>query len=87
MHSNVEADEVLFYVDGEFGSRKGVELGSMTMHPGGIPHGPHPGTIMKSMEMDRTEEMAVMFDTDRRLFLTPQAMEVDDDSYPMSWNA
>lgn len=87
VHSNVEADEVLFYVDGEFGSRKGVELGSMTMHPGGIPHGPHPGTIMKSMDMDRTEEMAVMFDTDRRLFLTPQAMEIDDNSYPMSWNS
>ncbi len=87
VHSNVEADEVLFYVDGEFGSRKGVELGSMTMHPGGIPHGPHPGTIMKSMNMDRTEEMAVMFDTDRPLFLTPQAMEIDDNSYPMSWNS
>lgn len=85
VHSNVEADEVLFYVDGEFGSRKGVELGSLTLHPGGIPHGPHPGTIMKSMEVDFTQEMAVMFDTDRPLFLTPQAMELDDPSYPTSW--
>ncbi|MEZ6093494.1 MAG: homogentisate 1,2-dioxygenase [Pirellulaceae bacterium] len=85
VHSNVEADEVLFYVDGEFGSRKGVEVGSMTLHPGGIPHGPHPGTIMKSMKMDRTGEMAVMFDTDRPLHTTVQAMEMDDPEYPFSW--
>ena len=85
VHSNVEADEVLFYVDGEFGSRKGVDLGSMTLHPGGIPHGPHPGTIMKSMETDFTNEMAVMFDTDRPLYLTEDAMKLDDPSYPMSW--
>lgn len=85
VHSNVEADEVLFYVEGEFGSRKGVEIGSLTLHPGGIPHGPHPGTIMKSMAVDFTNEMAVMFDTDRPLLLTKQAMELDDASYPMSW--
>ena len=85
VHSNVEADEVLFYVDGEFGSRRGVSLGSMTLHPGGIPHGPHPGTILKSMDMDRTEEMAVMFDTDRPLFLTEEALKMDDPSYPLSW--
>jgi homogentisate 1,2-dioxygenase len=85
VHSNVEADEVLFYVDGEFASRRGVGLGSMTLHPGGIPHGPHPGTIMKSMSVDRTEEMAVMFDTDRPLHPTVQAMSVDDPNYPMSW--
>ena len=85
VHSNVEADEVLFYVDGEFGSRKGVGVGSMTLHPGGIPHGPHPGTIMKSMSMDRTDEMAVMFDTDRPLHLTAEAMKLDDPQYPYSW--
>ena len=85
VHSNVEADEVLFYVDGEFGSRRGVGLGSMTLHPGGIPHGPHPGTIMASMDMERTEEMAVMFDTDRPLYLTDEAIALDDASYPMSW--
>jgi len=85
VHSNVEADEVLYYVEGEFGSRKGVDVGSLTLHPGGIPHGPHPGTIMKSMGMDFTNEMAVMYDTDRPLFLTQQAMEMDDPSYPMSW--
>ena len=85
VHSNVQADEVLFYVDGQFGSRKGVDIGSLTLHPGGIPHGPHPGTIMASMSMDRTEEMAVMFDTDRPLHLTKQAMDFDDPSYPLSW--
>ena len=85
VHSNVEADEVLFYVDGEFGSRRGVGLGSMTLHPGGIPHGPHPGTIMASMDVEFTHEMAVMFDTDRPLHLTKEAIELDDDSYPLSW--
>lgn len=85
VHSNVEADEVLFYVDGQFGSRKGVDLGSFTLHPGGIPHGPHPGTIMASMDVDFTREMAVMFDTDRKLHLTRQALELEDRKYPMSW--
>lgn len=85
VHSNVEADEVLFYVDGEFASRRGVETCSLTLHPGGIPHGPHPGTIMKSMKVDFTNEMAVMFDTDRPLFLTKEALEMDDPAYPMSW--
>ena len=85
VHSNVQADEVLFYVEGEFGSRRGVDIGSLTLHPGGIPHGPHPGTIMKSMSMETTDEMAVMFDTDRPLFLTPQAMAMDDPGYPTSW--
>ena len=84
-HSNVEADEVLFYVDGEFGSRRGVQLCSMTLHPGGIPHGPHPGTIKASMDMDKTLEMAVMFDTVRKLHLTRQAMDFDDASYLQSW--
>lgn len=85
VHSNVEADEVLFYVEGEFASRRGVETCSFTLHPGGIPHGPHPGTIMRSMKIDFTNEMAVMFDTDRPLHLTQQALELDDPSYPLSW--
>lgn len=84
-HSNVEADEVLFYSDGQFGSRRGVQLGSMTLHPGGIPHGPHPGTIAASESHDRTEEMAVMFDTEKKLHITPQAMQWDDADYPFSW--
>ncbi len=85
VHSNVEADEVLFYVDGHFSSRRGVDVGSMTIHPGGIPHGPHPGTIMASMKEARTEEMAVMFDTDRKLKFTRQATQLDDPTYPLSW--
>ena len=63
VHDNVEADEVLFYVRGNFGSRRGIESGSITLHPRGIPHGPHPGTIMASKDAMRTEELAVMFDT------------------------
>jgi homogentisate 1,2-dioxygenase len=84
-HSNVQADEVLFYVDGQFGSRRGVEIGSITLHPGGIPHGPHPGTIVASQDLERTEEMAVMFDTDKPLHVTRQALDLDDPSYPLSW--
>jgi homogentisate 1,2-dioxygenase len=84
-HSNVQSDEVLFYVDGNFASRRGVEAGSFTLHPGGIPHGPHPGTIRASMKVARTEEMAVMFDTERPLHVTRQALEFDDASYPYSW--
>jgi len=85
VHSNVEADEVLFYVRGNFGSRKGIESGSLSLHPRGVPHGPHPGTIMKSMNETRTEELAVMFDTDQPLRLTTQALDLDDPHYPLSW--
>jgi homogentisate 1,2-dioxygenase len=85
VHSNVDADEVLFYVRGNFGSRRGVGSGSFSHHPTGIPHGPHPGTIMASMKAARTEELAVMFDTERPLSVTKQAMAIDDPSYPMSW--
>ena len=84
-HSNVESDEVLYYVRGKFGSRRGVEEGSFTLHPHGIPHGPHPGTIRASWEMTRTDELAVMVDTFRPLHLTRQAVELDDPAYPMSW--
>jgi len=85
VHSNVEADEVLFYVRGNFGSRRGVASGSFSHHPSGIPHGPHPGTIAASMKATRTEELAVMFDTERPLQVTPQAMAIDDPNYPLSW--
>jgi homogentisate 1,2-dioxygenase len=84
-HSNVQADEVLYYVRGKFGSRRGVEEGSFTLHPHGIPHGPHPGTIVASRSVTRTDELAVMVDTIRPLALTRQAMEMDDPSYPYSW--
>ena len=85
VHSNTEADEVLFYVRGQFGSRRGVASGSISHHPAGIPHGPHPGTIRNSMNATRTEELAVMFDTERPLSVTPQAMTLDDPAYPGSW--
>jgi homogentisate 1,2-dioxygenase len=84
-HSNVEADEVLYYVRGKFGSRRGVEEASLTLHPRGIPHGPHPGTIVASRPMTRTDELAVMMDTVRPLALTRQAVELDDAGYPYSW--
>jgi len=84
-HDNTEADEVLFYVRGQFGSRKGVEPGSFALHPQGIPHGPHPGTTLKSMNAQRTEELAVMFDTQFPLQLTQEALALDDPNYPLSW--
>jgi homogentisate 1,2-dioxygenase len=84
-HSNVQADEVLYYVRGRFGSRRGVEEASFTLHPRGIPHGPHPGTIVASRQMTRTDELAVMVDTVKPLQLTRQALEMDDPGYPYSW--
>jgi homogentisate 1,2-dioxygenase len=84
-HSNVESDEVLYYVRGNFGSRRGVEEASFTLHPRGIPHGPHPGTIVASRPMTRTDELAVMVDTFRPLHVTRAAMDYDDANYPLSW--
>src|SRR5262249_27139468 len=84
-HSNVQADEVLYYVKGHFGSRRGVDESSLTLHPRGIPHGPHPGTIVNSRSMTRTDELAVMMDTIKPLALTRQALEMDDPQYPYSW--
>jgi homogentisate 1,2-dioxygenase len=84
-HSNMQADEVLYYVRGRFGSRRGVEEASLTLHPRGIPHGPHPGTIIASRAMTRTDELAVMVDTVRPLTLTRQAVDCDDAGYSFSW--
>ena len=84
-HSNVDSDEVLYYVRGRFGSRRGVEESSITLHPRGIQHGPHPGTIVASRPMTRTDELAVMVDTFQPLKLTKQAMQMDDPNYPYSW--
>jgi homogentisate 1,2-dioxygenase len=84
-HSNVESDEVLYYVRGKFGSRRGVDECSFTLHPHGIPHGPHPGTINASWAMTRTDELAVMVDTFRPLYLTMEAEAFDDPAYPLSW--
>jgi len=84
-HSNLDSDEVLYYVDGNFGSRKGIEIGSLTLHPQGIPHGPHPGTLEASLAATHTQELAVMCDTFRPLFPTKAAMDLDDTKYPASW--
>lgn len=85
-HSNIDSDEVLYYVEGNFMSRKGIDRGSFTLHPGGIPHGPHPGTIEKSIGTKETKELAVMLDPFRPLSLTEDALEYVDKNYPMSWN-
>lgn len=84
-HSNVDSDEVLYYVDGDFMSRKHVDRGQITLHPIGIPHGPHPGTVDKSLGAKETKELAVMVDTFRPLWLTKQAMELEDSDYHKSW--
>lgn len=84
-HSNIDSDEVLYYVEGNFGSRKGIEQGSLTLHPQGIPHGPHPGTVEPSLDAKYTAELAVMCDTFRPLFPTKAALGLDDPEYPKSW--
>ncbi len=84
-HSNIDSDEVLYYVDGDFMSRKNVERGQITLHPGGIPHGPHPGTVEKSIGAKETAELAVMVDTFRPLQLTEAALKIEDPSYYLSW--
>ena len=84
-HSNLDSDEVLYYVDGDYAARKGIEIGSITAHPQGIPHGPHPGTVEKSLGKTWTSELAVMCDTFRPLFPTKAALDVDDPEYPESW--
>jgi homogentisate 1,2-dioxygenase len=84
-HSNIDSDEVLYYAEGNFMSRKGIERGSFTLHPGGLPHGPHPGTAEKSIGAKETHELAVMIDTFRPLYLTEDALEFVDSNYPMSW--
>ena len=84
-HSNIDSDEMIYYVSGNFGSRKGIEVSSITLHPRGIPHGPHPGTVEKSLGAERTEELAVMVDTFHPLRLTVDAKALDDERYPFSW--
>jgi len=84
-HSNIDSDEVLYYVDGEFMSRKNVTRGMITLHPAGIPHGPHPGTVEKNIGSKETKELAVMIDTFHPLMLTQQALELENSHYVMSW--
>ena len=84
-HSNVDSDEVLYYVDGDFMSRKHVEKGMFTLHPKGIPHGPHPGTVEKSIGKKETLELAVMIDPFYPLYLTQAALDIEDKKYYKSW--
>jgi len=84
-HSNIDSDEVLYYVDGDFMSRNDIAPGHISLHPAGIPHGPHPGTIEKSIGQTRTEELAVMVDTFKPLKITEEAMKIADEQYYQSW--
>lgn len=84
-HSNIDSDEVLYYAEGNFMSRKGIERGSFTLHPGGLPHGPHPGAVEKSIGAKATAELAVMIDTFHSLHPTREALAYIDEAYPMSW--
>ncbi|MDE3214084.1 MAG: homogentisate 1,2-dioxygenase [Bacteroidota bacterium] len=84
-HSNIDSDEVLYYVDGDFMSRKHVTRGMITLHPAGIPHGPHQGAVEKSIGAKETRELAVMVDTFNPLQLTTHALELEDPDYVMSW--
>lgn len=84
-HSNIDSDEMLYYVDGDFMSRNDIGPGYITLHPGGIPHGPHPGAYERSIGQTKTEELAVMIDTFKPLQLTEAAMKLDDGKYFRSW--
>ncbi|MBL0334945.1 MAG: homogentisate 1,2-dioxygenase [Chitinophagaceae bacterium] len=84
-HSNIDSDELLYYVDGDFMSRKHVTRGMITLHPAGIPHGPHPGAVERSIGAKETKELAVMVDTFRPLMITKQALDIENKDYVMSW--
>lgn len=84
-HSNIDSDEILYYVDGDFMSRNNIEKGQLTLHPAGIPHGPHPGAIERSIGKVGTEELAVMIDPFRPVKITKAAMELEVEDYYKSW--
>jgi homogentisate 1,2-dioxygenase len=84
-HSNIDSDEVLYYVDGDFMSRNDIEMGQITLHPAGIPHGPHPGAYERSIGKKQTEELAVMVDTFKPLKLTQQAVDIELKNYYKTW--
>ena len=84
-HSNIDSDEVLYYVDGDFMSRNDIDAGHISLHPAGIPHGPHPGATERSIGHTETEELAVMVDTFKPLQVTEEAMKIADESYYQSW--
>lgn len=84
-HSNVDSDEILYYVKGNFMSRRDIQEGSITLHPAGLPHGPQPGKIEESLGVKETNELAVMIDTFKPLNMTEYSAEIEDQSYPLSW--
>ena len=84
-HSNIDSDEVLYYVDGDFMSRNDIEAGHISLHPAGIPHGPHPGAMERSIGKVDTQELAVMVDTFKPLMVTEEAMKIADEQYYQSW--
>ena len=84
-HSNIDSDEVIYYVDGDFMSRNNVDKGYISLHPAGIPHGPHPGSMEKSIGKKETHELAVMVDTFKPLMVTQEALDIDDGKYYKSW--
>ena len=84
-HSNIDSDEVLYYVDGDFMSRNDIEAGHISLHPAGIPHGPHPGATERSIGETKTEELAVMVDTFKPLMVTQDALAIADQTYYQSW--
>jgi homogentisate 1,2-dioxygenase len=84
-HSNIDSDEVLYYVDGDFMSRNDIEMGQITLHPAGIPHGPHPGAYERSIGKKQTEELAVMVDTFKPLQITQQALDIEAKNYYKTW--
>ena len=84
-HSNVDSDEIIYYVEGNFMSRKGIDEQSISYHPMGLPHGPQPGKIEESLGAKETNELAVMIDTFKPLNMTKAALSVDDEDYPYSW--
>jgi homogentisate 1,2-dioxygenase len=84
-HSNIDSDEILYYVSGDFGSRRGVEVGSYTLHRRGVHHGPQPGAVEASLGKDSTNEMAIMVETKKPLKVTINAQRLDDPNYPFSW--
>ena len=84
-HSNIDSDEVLYYVDGDFMSRNDIEPGHISLHPAGIPHGPHPGAMERSIGQKDTQELAVMVDTFKPLQVTEEALKISDEDYFKSW--
>lgn len=86
-HSNIDSDEMMYYVNGRYAARKNIEEGSITLHPRGIAHGPQPGAAEASVGKEYSDELVVMVDTFRPLLLAEGARELDDPSYPLSWKA